>query len=258
MTFEQAEIASGAKPVECYLFQTADTVWRYTSAASNVVIGEDTYVAVAIGRKNLELNDESAKQSLGIECGRDLPLLNVFIDMPITVTIYRVYGDVSAVIWKGRVITKSFAGERGTINCESVFTSMKRPGLRRKYQILCPHVLFGSGCNVSRDTYAVSCVVVSATGTSVVVDTVGGHPNQWFKAGFLRSGNQYRTINSQSGTTLTMDRPMDVEPDDALTIFPGCQHTMAECADKFDNLINYGGWPWIPAINPFSDLGGRL
>lgn len=258
MSFETSEIATGSKPVEFFLFQGPDTAWRYTSSGTNLTIGGNTYVATAIGRQKIELNSEATKQNLTIECGRDLPMLAAFSGVPVTVTVFRAYGADLAVIWKGRVITKSFAGETASINCESVFTSMKRPGLRRKYQILCPHVLYGEGCNVNRGLYEQACVVVSATGLTVTVDTVGGKADQWFKAGYLQFGSHYRTINSQVGVVLTMDRPLALVATNALTIYPGCKHDIGDCTDKFDNLLNFGGWPWIPTINPFSDLGGRL
>jgi hypothetical protein len=39
-----------------------------------------------------------------------------------------------------------------------------------------------------------------------------------------------------------------------LTLYPGCDHLKATCLAKFDNLPNYGGFPYIPARNP---LDGR-
>jgi len=32
----------------------------------------------------------------------------------------------------------------------------------------------------------------------------------------------------------------------------GCDHSVSTCAARFDNLANYGGFPFIPTKNPFS------
>ena len=34
-------------------------------------------------------------------------------------------------------------------------------------------------------------------------------------------------------------------------VFAGCDHTVDTCDQKFDNVINYGGWPYVPSKNPF-------
>jgi len=34
-------------------------------------------------------------------------------------------------------------------------------------------------------------------------------------------------------------------------IYPGCDRVRATCESKFDNLDNFGGFPWIPTKNPF-------
>ncbi|ESR22802.1 DUF2163 domain-containing protein [Lutibaculum baratangense] len=37
-----------------------------------------------------------------------------------------------------------------------------------------------------------------------------------------------------------------VEPGDAFDVFPGCDKTMATCRDRFDNLMNFRGFPHMP------------
>ena len=38
----------------------------------------------------------------------------------------------------------------------------------------------------------------------------------------------------------------------AFEAFAGCDRTLATCQAKFGNAINFGGFPWIPAKNPFT------
>ena len=38
------------------------------------------------------------------------------------------------------------SGAEATLKCEPIASSLKRPGLRARYQLLCRHVLYSSGC----------------------------------------------------------------------------------------------------------------
>src|SRR3546814_2715916 len=39
----------------------------------------------------------------------------------------------------------------------------------------------------------------------------------------------------------------------AISLYPGCDHRRMTCKDKFNNILNYGGFDWIPTKNP---MGG--
>jgi hypothetical protein len=70
-----------------------------------------------------------------------------------------------------------------------------------------------------------------------------------------------RYIIDHSGTQLTLIVPLsdltedvnDSSGDALVALYPGCDHTRETCKDKFDNLANYGGFPWIPSKNPFAN-----
>ncbi len=35
-------------------------------------------------------------------------------------------------------------------------------------------------------------------------------------------------------------------PGDAFTVWPGCSRTVSTCQNKFNNRLNFRGFPWIP------------
>ena len=37
------------------------------------------------------------------------------------------------------------------------------------------------------------------------------------------------------------------------TVYPGCSHNTTDCDTVFDNLDNYGGFPYLPSENPFGN-----
>ena len=58
---------------------------------------------------------------------------------------------------------------------------------------------------------------------------------------------------ASSGGAVTLSAPIPgLKAGDAFEAYPGCDHTLSTCADKFGNQLNYGGFPYIPVKNPFA------
>ena len=70
-------------------------------------------------------------------------------------------------------------------------------------------------------------------------------------ASLVESGAM-RFIVNHVGATLYLSRPFveDISGQ-VIDIFPGCDHLRTTCAGKFANGDNFGGFPYIPNINPF-------
>ena len=64
----------------------------------------------------------------------------------------------------------------------------------------------------------------------------------------------YRLILSQDGDTVTLLLPFNtsqVTVGTSVDVYAGCDHTIAICKTQFDNVINYGGYAFVPLKNPF-------
>jgi uncharacterized phage protein (TIGR02218 family) len=69
----------------------------------------------------------------------------------------------------------------------------------------------------------------------------------WFTGGAL-AGTLPVEIVGGSGSTLELFAPLPATPSngDALTLKEGCDRTRAMCRDRFDNVINFRGFPEVP------------
>lgn len=267
MSFLSTETSvHGGRPVELYDFVINLTHYRFTSADQVVTHEGADYVPVPIGRTSIEQSDELAKAGLTISTARD----NVFVaaytagisGRLASVTVFRGHaGDGEFVVmWKGRVISLVFEGAQARIGCESLFTALRRQGLRARYQALCRHALYSAGCGVSSAHYQVTGTVLGISGSTVTLAAAGGYAAGWFVGGFVRHGDYiYRSIEGHAGSAVALDRPIPgLAVGDTLRLFPGCDHTSEHCRVRFDNLVNYGGFEFIPGTNPFSSLGNNL
>ena len=267
MTYATVETSTqGGRPVELYEFLSGATYYRYTSADGDVSYGGNTYTAVPIARGAVEATSETARLALDITCARDLPVLGLFALMPpdqiVAVTLRRLHaGDGEAItLWMGRVLNVTLNNAAAEVHCESVYTSLKRTGLRRLYQKGCPHVVYGPGCGLDRDDFKVVRTVSTVSGTTVTVSTLSGYADGYFAGGYLEWESatgifERRAIRAQTGAALTISFPLPgLAASASVNLYPGCDHSLATCDGKFDNRLNYGGQPYYPDKNPFNGV----
>jgi len=255
---------SDGQPVELYEFLNGATYYRYTSADGDVVYGGNTYSAVPIARGAVEATSETARLALEITCARSLGVLALFALMPpddvVAVTVRRLHaGDGEAIImWMGRVLNVTWNVAAAEVHCESVYTSLKRVGLRRLYQIACPHVLYSPGCGLARADFKATKTVSSISGTSITVGGMDAYASGYFAGGYIeweRSAGQFdrRAIRSQVGGVITIGFQLPgLAVSNTVYLYPGCDHSLTTCHAKFANRLNYGGMPYFPSKNPFN------
>jgi uncharacterized phage protein (TIGR02218 family) len=261
MSYDASEqsVQDGA-PVELYTFARNSFEWLYTSAEADVAVGSDVYTSAPLHRSAIETTSEQARNNLTLQCARDFAIAELFRVAPptdvISVTVKRFHRDDGevAVIWKGRVLNASWNGAQAELHCEPISTSLNRIGLQRLCQNSCPHVLYGPGCNVDKASFQTDTTVTAVDGVDLTVTALGAYP---YAGGFVEmtdgDGNlERRFIRSFSGLVLTLSRPFAaIAVTDAVSVYPGCDHTMATCDGTFSNILNYGGTPFIPRQNPF-------
>jgi len=265
MTYATIEASAQAgRPVELYDFSIGAAHYRYTSADGDVSYGGNIYTAAPISRNAVEATSETARLALEIACDRSLGVLALFSTMPpeeiVAVTVRRLHaGDGEAVtLWIGRVLNVTWNPSSAAIHCESVYTSLKRAGLRRAYQKSCPHVVYGVGCTLNCASFVANKTVTTVTGNLLVIADMGAFADGYFAGGYLeweRTTGVFdrRAIRSQVGGTVVISFQIPgLVATEGIQLYPGCDHTLTTCTTKFANQLNYGGMPYFPEKNPFS------
>ncbi len=59
----------------------------------------------------------------------------------------------------------------------------------------------------------------------------------------------YTTAGILKKIVLCEPCPVKIEVDDTFVIYPGCDRMFSTCKTKFDNVINFGGFPYIPGTD---------
>lgn len=254
------------QPVECFEFVTPFGSYLYTSGDVAVTVAAKTFTPLTIRRTTIKAGTHS-EENLDVQI--ELPATCEFAKdcayqqtpPSITAIVYRVHrGDdysVDYVIyWKGPVAALALEGNIVKARVPSVFGNALAGHLPTiHYQGVCNHVLFDSGCKVVRSSYAVSTTVVSASGFNLQIASMGAFPDGYFIAGEARliGTGERRMVMDQVGTVLTLNHPFgQIQPGDNIEVTAGCDHSYnGNCKNKFNNAINFGGFPFIPNINVF-------
>lgn len=260
------ESTEGSAPVMLYQFSRGTDTWRYCSLAQDFTQGGYTWTHEAILPDRFNFTGDMPKENLSIRLPVTNAVADSFLPYPpdkvTTLTVFRTHYDDSAAItyWKGRVVNTTATGGVMTLDCEPVFSALKRMGLRRKYQRQCPYVLFGDGCNLDADDWAISA---TATAYSRCVVTIPGASLLGaFAGGVLRaSDGSERTIVRHRTNAITLSRPMPfleaeiAEHTEAdVELFLACDKSLGTCRTRYGNAGNWGG-SFIPALNPMSGIG---
>lgn len=293
MTFADRESSrSLGEPVELYLFKGADPSsmpeidmsagvfgpYAYTDAETEIIHDEITYLPVAISRDTIGASGTLDKAALKVVMEAGLDLGDQFLAYPPNQVVNLILrqghlgDDADAVgnfpvAWTGRVLGCSHPPGETAFTCEPVSTAMARPGLRRNYQVNCPHALYGPDCRADRATATVVRQVQALTQTTVTLPAAwdSAHPHQKYFGGMVTwvredGATEARSIlSSADGLTLRISgntRGLDVGMN--VNVILGCSRSVAkvgnalvgDCSELHSNILNYGGQPFIPTTNP--------
>lgn len=267
MTYDlREESLQSGEPIELYQFTFGTNIYRCTSAKNEITMLGHVWQPEPLKRDSIDFSAEKGRNNLKIESSRQFTIADLYRIMPpsdvILLTLYRFHlGDSEAiVIWSGRLLNVEFESSRATLVCEPITTSLKRTGLRRLYQRQCPHLLYGDSCRVNKASFAVPATLSAVNGTTINSAAFGLYANGYFAGGFIEFNyngvTERRFITEHTGTQIVINIPLlGLAASSSITAFAGCDHAKDTCHNKFNNLNNYGGFPYIPQKNPFGGNG---
>lgn len=254
----------GINPVYLYRVTQGSNVEYWTSHARNVSAASFLWTSQNIRHtgitRSLDFLDEGVKLVIHTRLGSHLfrSYLSGTPPLPTYVDIYQTFSptfslDLAIPIYSAEVKTVSF-DSAGKIDL--VLTSIMRIS---EHQI--PRFLIQRSCNW-RLFDAVTCRVGEATYRNTVIVTVFyentftslealSFASGWFTLGKAKKGNEVRLIIEHVGDTITLNIPFsNLQVGDEIDITPGCDKNPGTCSSKFGNLLNFGGFPYIPPKNP--------
>jgi uncharacterized phage protein (TIGR02218 family) len=272
VTYDARETSvQGGQPVEIFDIVLPEETYRFTSYGEDVEFGGETYTAVAIGCGPRELVQLGKVREVTITLAIDNALAASLrangippIDALVTIRCFHVGDLESRQLWKGYIGGTSTDEKHALLRVPNLSDEVFNRGLPVLVaQRTCPHMLYDTGCGVDEDSFKITPTVssVSSDGTEIVVSSISGNPDAWAQDGKVvrATTGEARSVLEQTGTTITIDVPFRaLQVGDTLNLFAGCDHTIAGprgCLELFNNVLNFGGDPEMPADNPSAPTG---
>lgn len=271
MTYQSIDASRHAgEPFELYLFYRSGKSWAYTSSHRTITFDGTAYRPSVIQRDDFELSDESSSATVQVHLSRKLAVVPQFMaGMPPTPVWLRIYrgheGDPEAEVvslFHGQVTTFQRKGGEVRLGCASVQSAMEKRIPRMTVQQMCNHALYDPACGVRADEYAIDGEIshIAANSGRITIPQLVGKKDDYYTAGivlFPASGDRafiVRHLGASNQVELLNHPPGQVVVGAPVTVYAGCDRSVDTCRERFGNLANFMGFPFLPARNPFTQL----
>lgn len=265
MAFDTQErsVESG-QPIELYDFRLGTETFLWTTNPTAVTYNSLTYLPMEITRESLMFSPDERAQALKIVCPASTALVRKYINsvpgQKATLTILRVHRNDGAnqlvQLFKGVAKTVGFSqnGIQAEIAVLPISAELQDSIPRFVFSGLCNHVLYDNGCTVAQSLFRHQDEVTGVSGDTITVQGLSVKGDNWATGGYiaLPSGD-FRLVINHTGDTIRVLIPFPSSPlGQTVEVFAGCAHDIQTCKTKFNNVINFGGFAWVPLKNPFS------
>lgn len=134
----------------------------------------------------------------------------------------------------------------------------------RLFTASCDADLGDSRCKVNLAAYTVTGTVTAVTSMAAFTDTGRGEPVAWFTFGLLTfTGGDNIGLSKEvkyfsgGGFVLTEAMPYPIKIGDTYSVYAGCDKRFSTCKTKFNNVINFQGFPHIPGQDALIKVGNH-
>lgn len=248
---------------DLFRFSRGTTNWFKTNGGDEIVFNTEHYMPTAMKRSAVEEKNELSKANITVELPLSDDLVQDYLrgapNQVLSLVIFRYDPAGTATAWKGRLVSYDVRNTTASFRFESIFTSLRRPGLRARYQYLCRHVVYGPGCDLDPEDFATAATATAITNNTLTVPLAATYPAGRFRGGMLAQPDGTRLfISAHVGDQITLTWPatntravIASAGSAAIKLYPGCDLSDTTCNDVFGNILNNGGFKWIPRKNPF-------
>ena len=284
MTFDAFETSDGS-PVEFVTFANGTTVIRSTNAVKAITVGANTFTPLAYNRSQFSQSKDSDDNNINMTVPNSYEVVDLYSGVltsnTTTATIERFHlddpGNEIIVIWKGSVASINHQEDEVQLLLQPL-TSGAEITPPDTFSGLCNAFLFQTpGCNLDRNDFRFIATLngIDADGLvlqfnglrleAATIDGAQGGPTGplssaeldiYFQGGYVQTGGGETRDIVEGNVGGDPDKVRVILPfrnfivGDGANVFAGCDLSLATCHKKFNNAINFQGFPYIPEIDP--------
>lgn len=274
----------GGQPIELFHISNAEDSYTYTSAQQPIVFSGNTYQPRPLICSEDKIESLNARREITLKLPATDPVVQRYIPgVPASEHLLRMYrlhstdGTVEVVqVFQGAVsnvaITKN---NEAVILARSSASLLDRTVPKQTCRGNCNFVLYGPRCKVDNTDYTVTAEVIDISPNGLLVTVAAGSDtfpatglqlsaqltaDAFFMLGgtterggglerrMIRSSANLGGNSARFGLLLPF---IGLQQGMVVDLLAGCDLAFTTCRDKFDNTINFGGFPRVPKKNPF-------
>lgn len=266
-----------SEPVELYAI-TVSTGQAYylTSGVRDVTYDGRVYKATAIDRGEVGVDSGSEAREMEMRIAIDHPLVKRWTAYGIppkrtTVVCYRLQHELAELLWTGDATSLAWDGAIAKLRIPARMNdALQRKVPNVSCSTTCTHILYDRNCGISKTgatpgglSHQVTTTAIHVSGRDVRVDLGTTDRNgSWAERGTLthQATGEAMTIREQAdmspGTNglavLSLQaRLIELKVGDTVVIQRGCRNTIEDCAESFNNVGKFSGYPQLPTTNPY-------
>jgi len=267
---------------ELYEMSKSGVTYYYTSHNENVVHDGITYYSKVIQRGNIE----SQFSSMAVSCRVSGPTdeaFSIFVDrvpvsdVRLTITAKILDTGETQQLFYGTLREYSIADYK----CSASFqnrgaTLVKEAVPKTRYQGPCNNALFDVNCTLSANDYRLGGSIVYTSDElpdleprQLVLsdgfadsfgETLTDKPDAYLIGGTVMFNGHYRDISGAGlyaggNIKITMQYAFPegtIEVGTLLYLWPGCNKSVNHCSSRFNNVVHFSGFPYMPNFEPSS------
>lgn len=272
MTYEAFEMSrEEGQPATLYFIQwgtAASSYFAYTDSDIPITFDGITYEPTVIGRASIEASGSLDRKTLDIDITPRAGFVSMYANFPPSVKVgltirqgHVTDGDDDyRVVWTGVIKNVNREPPYAKIVGEPLDSLLARSGLRRYYMYGCPHVLYDSRtCRANKEIHKrlLTPIFIGANFIRFNAGWEGAIAREKYVGGYIEwtdsQGNtQIRTVSNFGNTEneLLIGNSMELDAGTTIALYAGCNRQTSDCQTLHNNIVNYGGQPYIPLENP--------
>lgn len=257
----------------------------YTSADVNIVTGGNTYSGANAPYFETKDNRSTLHWKVGTDVDQFIfdviPGASTVEGIPFLAAVQEGFFDGAELVhgraywpiqaWAASIVPTAvipycFVGRVGEVDggrTKSTFTINSHMELfnqmipRNLFQSGCVNSLYDASCTLIQASFGVSGTTSSGSTASSINATLS-QATGYFNMGTvtytsgvnngLSATIKIYTHGSPSNFTLIAPLPNTPSSGDTFTVYPGCDKLQATCQNKFSNITNFRGQPYIPTV----------